>query len=78
MLLLSVRDDGEGGADATRGSGLTGLRDRIEALGGRIKIESPPGVGTLIEAEIPIAGPADRNDEPDEHVPLGTTSGSRR
>ena len=78
MLLLSVRDDGAGGADATRGSGLTGLRDRIEALGGRIKIESPPGVGTLIEAEIPITGPADRNDEPDEHVPLGTTSGSRR
>jgi GAF domain-containing protein len=55
MLLLSVRDDGEGGADATRGSGLTGLRDRIEALGGKIEIKSPSGSGTVIEVEIPIA-----------------------
>ena len=55
MLLLSVRDDGAGGADATRGSGLTGLRDRIEALGGRIQIESQTGRGTVIEVEIPIA-----------------------
>ena len=55
MLLLSVRDDGAGGADATRGSGLTGLRDRIEALGGRIQIESQTGSGTVIEVEIPIA-----------------------
>ena len=61
MLLLSVRDDGAGGADATRGSGLTGLRDRIEALGGRIQIESQTGSGTVIEVAIPIAGPADRN-----------------
>jgi signal transduction histidine kinase len=56
MLLLSVRDDGAGGADATRGTGLTGLRDRIEALGGRIKIESPPGSGTLIAVQIPVGG----------------------
>jgi signal transduction histidine kinase len=55
MLLLSVRDDGVGGADASRGSGLTGLRDRIEALGGRIQIESQTGSGTVIAAEIPIA-----------------------
>ena len=65
-LLLSIRDDGVGGADASRGSGLTGLRDRMEALGGKMKIESPSGSGTLIEVEIPIAGPADRNPEPDE------------
>jgi signal transduction histidine kinase len=65
-LLLSIRDDGVGGADSTRGSGLTGLRDRIEALEGRIQIESPSGSGTLIEVEIPIAGPADRPREPDE------------
>ena len=76
MLLLSVRDDGAGGADASRGSGLTGLRDRIEALGGRIKIESPMGGGTLIEVEIPIGGPADRNDEPDELLARATTPGS--
>jgi signal transduction histidine kinase len=56
VLLLSIRDDGVGGADPRRGSGLTGLRDRIEALGGRIQIESQTGSGTVIEVEIPIAG----------------------
>ncbi len=65
VLLLAVSDDGVGGADATRGSGLTGLRDRIEALGGKIEIESPSRGGTLVEAEIPVAGPADPNREPD-------------
>jgi PAS domain S-box-containing protein len=75
-LLLSIRDDGVGGADPNRGSGLTGLRDRIEALGGRIKIESPSGSGTLIEVEIPIGGSADRNDEPDELPSQATTPGS--
>ena len=76
MLLLSVRDDGSGGADATRGSGLTGLRDRIEALGGRIQIESQTGSGTVIEVEIPIAGAADQDREPDERLAQATTSGS--
>jgi signal transduction histidine kinase len=75
MLLLSVRDDGVGGADSDRGSGLTGLRDRIEALEGRIQIESPPGSGTLIEVEIPIAGPADRHREPDELLAHARTPG---
>ena len=75
MLLLSVRDDGVGGAHARRGSGLTGLRDRIEALGGKIEIESPSGSGTLVEVEIPIAGPADPNREPDEHLAQATTPG---
>ena len=75
LLLLSVRDDGAGGADATRGSGLTGLRDRIEALGGRIQIESQAGSGTVIEVEIPIAGPADRNRGPDERLVQATTPG---
>jgi signal transduction histidine kinase len=54
ILVLSIRDDGAGGADASRGSGLTGLRDRIEALGGTFRIESPTGSGTVIEVEIPI------------------------
>ena len=76
MLLLSIRDDGVGGADSDRGSGLTGLRDRIEALGGRIQIESPSGSGTLIEVEIPIAGPADRHREPDELLAHTRTPGS--
>src|SRR4051794_7748810 len=75
-LLLSIRDDGVGGADSKRGSGLTGLRDRIEALGGRIQIESPSGSGTLIEVGIPIAGPADRDHEPDARLAQATTPGS--
>jgi PAS domain S-box-containing protein len=78
MLRLSIRDDGVGGADSNRGSGLTGLRDRIEALGGQLKIESPSGSGTLIEVEIPTGGPADRNDEPDELLSQATTPGSPR
>jgi signal transduction histidine kinase len=54
VLRLSIRDDGVGGADPRRGSGLTGLMDRVEALGGKLQIESPCGSGTLIEVEIPI------------------------
>ncbi len=52
-LRLSVRDDGVGGADPNRGSGLTGLRDRVEALGGSIDVSSPVGEGTLIDVSLP-------------------------
>jgi GAF domain-containing protein len=57
-LLLSIGDDGLGGADAGRGSGLVGLTDRVEALGGRFALESPPGRGTTISVELPIPTPA--------------------
>jgi nitrate/nitrite-specific signal transduction histidine kinase len=60
MLLLSIRDDGVGGADARQGSGLTGLTDRIEALGGKVSIESPRGSGTSIEVQIPTRQSFDR------------------
>jgi signal transduction histidine kinase len=53
-LLLSVRDDGVGGADAARGSGLVGLTDRVEALGGSIRVSSRPGEGTQIAVELPV------------------------
>jgi signal transduction histidine kinase len=53
-LLVSVRDDGIGGASLEKGSGLRGLADRVEALGGRLSVESPPGEGTLLVAELPI------------------------
>jgi signal transduction histidine kinase len=53
-LWLCVRDDGAGGADPRRGSGLTGLRDRVEALGGSIRISSPAGDGTSIEVFLPL------------------------
>jgi signal transduction histidine kinase len=52
-LSLSVSDDGFGGADPARGSGLTGLRDRVEATGGTIVVESPPGAGTSLLATFP-------------------------
>ena len=53
ILRLAVRDDGIGGADPARGSGLVGLSDRIEALGGALHITSPPGGGTTLLIEIP-------------------------
>jgi PAS domain S-box-containing protein len=60
-LLLSIRDDGVGGADSSRGSGLVGLQDRVEALGGTIRIDSPPGGGTSLVVTLPLdvepAGP---------------------
>jgi len=53
-LLLSVCDDGIGGADPGRGSGLVGLRDRVEALGGSVEMTSKQGVGTSLLAALPI------------------------
>jgi signal transduction histidine kinase len=53
-LRLSIRDDGSGGADSRRGSGLVGLRDRVEALGGRLLVSSPIGSGTSLMAIIPL------------------------
>jgi PAS domain S-box-containing protein len=55
VLDLRIRDDGVGGADPARGSGLTGLRDRVEALGGTIAITSPAGEGTSLHVALPIA-----------------------
>jgi len=55
LLQLSVRDDGVGGAHPEQGSGLIGLRDRIEALGGKIDIASPEGKGTALLVKIPLA-----------------------
>jgi signal transduction histidine kinase len=52
-LRLSIRDDGIGGADAANGSGLVGLVDRVEALGGKMTISSQPGNGTSLHVEIP-------------------------
>jgi signal transduction histidine kinase len=53
-LRLSIRDDGVGGADPARGSGLIGLRDRVEALGGSIELKSPSGQGTLVTVLFPL------------------------
>ena len=53
-LHLSIRDDGVGGADPVQGSGILGLMDRVEALGGTIAVTSPPGEGTSIVLDLPI------------------------
>jgi signal transduction histidine kinase len=52
-LILSIRDDGIGGADPGRGSGIIGLKDRVEALGGTISVLSPPGHGTTLHVQLP-------------------------
>jgi signal transduction histidine kinase/limonene-1,2-epoxide hydrolase len=57
LLELSVSDDGRGGADAAGGTGLTGLVDRVEAIGGTIRIVSPAGKGTALEVRLPSAPP---------------------
>jgi signal transduction histidine kinase len=53
-VVVEVSDDGVGGADPAGGSGLRGLADRVEALGGSLEIASPPGAGTSLRAEIPL------------------------
>jgi len=55
QVVIEVIDDGVGGADTERGSGLRGLADRVEALDGRLRIWSPVGGGTRLRAEIPYA-----------------------
>jgi signal transduction histidine kinase/putative methionine-R-sulfoxide reductase with GAF domain len=58
VLHVRVRDDGRGGADLTGGSGLVGLTDRVEALGGRLSLRSPPGAGTAVEIALPLTDPS--------------------
>jgi signal transduction histidine kinase len=51
--MVEIRDNGRGGASLSGGSGIRGLADRIEALGGQFAIESPAGAGTVIRAALP-------------------------
>ena len=53
-LVVTIGDDGVGGADLTRGTGLIGLKDRVEALSGVMRIESPPEGGTVLRADLPL------------------------
>ena len=55
-IIIEIADDGVGGADASAGSGLRGLGDRVEALGGHLLVTSPAGAGTVVTAELPYAG----------------------
>jgi signal transduction histidine kinase len=59
-LVVEIIDDGVGGADPRRGSGLRGLTDRVGALDGTLDVASPPGEGTRVRAEIPLGQPAGR------------------
>jgi signal transduction histidine kinase len=53
-VLVEIVDNGCGGADPESGTGLRGLADRIEALGGRLEVDSPPGTGTRVSARVPL------------------------
>jgi PAS domain S-box-containing protein len=56
VATVEIADDGRGGATTQGGSGLRGLADRVEALGGRLEIDSPPGRGTAVRASMPLRG----------------------
>ena len=57
ILQVRIHDDGRGGADIARGTGIVGLTDRVEALGGRLSLYSPPGAGTTIQVVLPLTAP---------------------
>jgi signal transduction histidine kinase len=70
FLRVSVRDDGVGGARFERGSGLVGLKDRVEALGGLIVVESAPGKGTAVRVDLPLSGELVPSSDAPEHRAL--------
>jgi len=57
-VVIEIADDGIGGADATAGTGLRGLGDRVDALGGHLLVTSPVGKGTVVTADLPCGAPA--------------------
>jgi signal transduction histidine kinase len=72
-LQLSIRDDGVGGADPAHGSGIVSVTDRVEALGGSLAVASPPGEGTSIVLELPLADRhGDRLAEAGSHIDAGS------
>ena len=56
-MTVTIRDDGHGDVDERRGSGITGLRDRVEAAGGTFSTSSTPGEGSVISAQLPLEMP---------------------
>jgi glucose-6-phosphate-specific signal transduction histidine kinase len=64
-----IRDDGAGGADAARGSGLIGLRDRVEAVGGTMTPDSPAVVGTALTVLLPVTVEDDTRTDSGKSVP---------
>ena len=79
--LISIRDDGIGGANFYRGSGLVGLRDRVEALGGALEISSPSGIGTTVTVKLPTeldSAAADQRERTGSADPPAPASTGRR
>jgi PAS domain S-box-containing protein len=76
-IVLTIRDDGAGGADPSRGSGLIGLHDRVAALGGTLTVQSGPGTGTVLIARIPVAATAAAGATANDPRSAGSSRGSR-
>lgn len=75
VLAVSIRDDGTGGAEPGGGSGLIGLIDRVEAIGGRLAVGSPRGSGTTVTVRLPLRDPRPENPR---HLELPTTTDTAR
>ena len=76
LVRLDIRDDGAGGADPTRGTGLVGLKDRVEATGGTLRVQSHPGQGTSLLAELPLTDvPGRLRDSTVSSLPAGLSPG---
>jgi signal transduction histidine kinase len=78
VLRVRVSDDGRGGADPGAGSGLVGLKDRVEALGGRFSVQTAPDAGTTVHAELPLRRPADEAGLLDWSPAASSARGGRR
>jgi len=72
-LTVQVRDDGVGGADAARGSGLVGLRDRVEAVGGTMTLDSPARAGTVLTVRLPVTTEDHLSERALVHAPPGAS-----
>jgi signal transduction histidine kinase len=72
-LTVQVRDDGVGGADAARGSGLVGLRDRVEAVGGTMTLDSPARAGTVLTVRLPVTTEDHLSERAVVHAPLAAS-----
>jgi len=77
VLHIHISDDGCGGADFSDGSGLVGLKDRSEALGGRLQLGSPPGAGTTLDIELPLGDPGQLGLPPEAADPAADASHSK-
>jgi signal transduction histidine kinase len=74
-LRVRVHDDGIGGATPARGSGLLGLKDRIEALGGTFSVHSPAGRGTTVSCQLPVQADGERPDADRDDPPTAGGNG---